>query len=224
MESAVEGKGRTASDGTDSESNSFDKRDDMSEDELVVLGGKIDDSVDNVNIDESEDNRSKQGVKRRRKRVKMKATAETERSKKAKSKVWDAFTKVTVPDTTEKGKMISKAKCNYCKKLYSYIQGSTTSHLSRHMRICAVYLKHVAKQQDQSLLNFAPSTAGSTFSTGGRTLDDYRSSLRPSMVEALVCSSSWIRGTHDGSMIYMEEDDEDNVENIMFPKSLVESN
>jgi len=156
----VEGKGRTASDGTDSESNSFDKRDDMSEDELVVLGGKIDDSVDNVNIDESEDNRSKQGVKRRRKRVKMKATTETERSKKAKSKVWDAFTKVTVPDTTEKGKMISKAKCNYCKKLYSYIQGSTTSHLSRHMRICAVYLKHVAKQQDQSLLNFAPSTAG----------------------------------------------------------------
>lgn len=156
----MEGKGRTASDGTDSESNSFDKRDDMTEDELVVLGGKIDDSVDNVNIDDSEDNRSKQGVKRRRKRVKMKATAETERSKKAKSKVWDAFTKVTVPDTTEKGKMISKAKCNYCKKLYSYIQGSTTSHLSRHMRICAVYLKHVAKQQDQSLLNFAPSTAG----------------------------------------------------------------
>ena len=43
----------------------------------------------------------------------------------------------------------------------------------------------------------------STFSTGGRTLDDYRSSLRPSMVEALVCSSSWIRGTHDGSMIYV---------------------
>ena len=39
----------------------------------------------------------------------------------------------------------------------------------------------------------------STFSTGGRTLDDYRSSLSPSMVEALVCSSSWIRGAHDGS-------------------------
>jgi hypothetical protein len=55
----VEGKGRNASDGTDSESNSFDKRDDMSEDELVVLGGKIDDSADNVNIDDSEDNRSK---------------------------------------------------------------------------------------------------------------------------------------------------------------------
>ena len=42
----------------------------------------------------------------------------------------------------------------------------------------------------------------STFSTGGRTLDDYRSSLSPSMVEALICSSSWIRGSHDGSYAY----------------------
>ena len=37
----------------------------------------------------------------------------------------------------------------------------------------------------------------STFSTGGRVLDDYRSSLRPDMVEALVCASSWIRGAYN---------------------------
>jgi hypothetical protein len=43
----------------------------------------------------------------------------------------------------------------------------------------------------------------STFSTGGQTLDDYRSSLSPSMVEALICSSSWIRGAHDGSFTYV---------------------
>jgi len=43
----------------------------------------------------------------------------------------------------------------------------------------------------------------STFSTGGRTLDDFRSSLSPSMVEALVCSSSWIRGAHDGSFTHV---------------------
>ncbi|KAG2589223.1 hypothetical protein PVAP13_5NG248781 [Panicum virgatum] len=42
----------------------------------------------------------------------------------------------------------------------------------------------------------------STFSTGGRTLDDYRSSLSPST----------------------EEDEEDDIENISFPKSFVESN
>jgi hypothetical protein len=36
----------------------------------------------------------------------------------------------------------------------------------------------------------------STFSTGGRVLDDYRSSLKPYMVEALVCGGSYIKGAH----------------------------
>jgi hypothetical protein len=36
----------------------------------------------------------------------------------------------------------------------------------------------------------------STFSTGGRALDDYRSSLKPYMVEALVCGGSYIKGAH----------------------------
>lgn len=35
----------------------------------------------------------------------------------------------------------------------------------------------------------------STFSTSGRILDDYRSSLHLEMVQALVCASSWIRGS-----------------------------
>lgn len=35
----------------------------------------------------------------------------------------------------------------------------------------------------------------SAFSTGGRVLDDFRSSLRPNMVEALVCGASFIKGT-----------------------------
>ena len=34
----------------------------------------------------------------------------------------------------------------------------------------------------------------SAFSTGGRVLDDYRSSLHPKMVEALVCAASFIKG------------------------------
>ena len=53
---------------------------------------------------------------------------------------------------------------------------------------------------------FFPATSvssKSTFSASGRTLDDDRSSLSPSMVEALVCSSSWIRGAHDGSFTYV---------------------
>jgi hypothetical protein len=40
-------------------------------------------------------------------------------------------------------------------------------------------------------------SAESTFSTGGRVLDDYRSSLKPSMVKALVCASCWIKGAHN---------------------------
>lgn len=35
----------------------------------------------------------------------------------------------------------------------------------------------------------------STFSCGGRILDDYRSSLKPAIVQSLVCASSWIRGS-----------------------------
>jgi hypothetical protein len=35
----------------------------------------------------------------------------------------------------------------------------------------------------------------STFSCGGRILDDYKSSLKPAPVQAPVCASSWIRGS-----------------------------
>ncbi|KAL7208295.1 hypothetical protein ACSBR1_030115 [Camellia fascicularis] len=33
----------------------------------------------------------------------------------------------------------------------------------------------------------------SAFSTGGRILDPFRSSLSPSMVEALKCTQNWLR-------------------------------
>ncbi|XP_019150353.1 PREDICTED: zinc finger BED domain-containing protein RICESLEEPER 1-like [Ipomoea nil] len=44
----------------------------------------------------------------------------------------------------------------------------------------------------------------STFSTGGRVLDDFRSSLTPKMVEALVCAQDWI-GV-DKKSVLVEED------------------
>ena len=36
----------------------------------------------------------------------------------------------------------------------------------------------------------------STFSTGRSVLDDYRSSLKPVTVEALVCGANYIKGAH----------------------------
>ena len=34
----------------------------------------------------------------------------------------------------------------------------------------------------------------SAFSTGGRVLDQYRSALRPPIVEALICTKDWLFG------------------------------
>ncbi|KAM0855457.1 hypothetical protein ACQ4PT_049764 [Festuca glaucescens] len=64
----------------------------------------------------------------------------------------------------------------------------------------------------------------STFSTGGRVLDDYRSSLKPVMVEASVCGASYIKGSHSDLNVMEEEDDEENVETIKLPKGVVNNN
>ncbi|KAK1381577.1 hypothetical protein POM88_028321 [Heracleum sosnowskyi] len=47
----------------------------------------------------------------------------------------------------------------------------------------------------------------STFSTSGRILDPFRSSLSPKMLEALVCTQSWLKGRRDGikSDTYLDE-------------------
>ena len=46
----------------------------------------------------------------------------------------------------------------------------------------------------------------SAFSTGGGILDDFRSSLTPFMVEALICTQDWMRRA---SPITDEEDTEE---------------
>ncbi|XP_037483219.1 zinc finger BED domain-containing protein RICESLEEPER 2-like isoform X2 [Triticum dicoccoides] len=65
----------------------------------------------------------------------------------------------------------------------------------------------------------------STFSTTGRILDDYRSSLKPVMVEALVCGASYIKGAHvDLNLVPRDENEEDDVENIKLPTVVEEIN
>lgn len=41
----------------------------------------------------------------------------------------------------------------------------------------------------------------SSFSTGGRVLDSFRTSLTPRMVEALVCAQDWLRSSNSTIMI-----------------------
>ena len=43
----------------------------------------------------------------------------------------------------------------------------------------------------------------SAFSTGGRVLDSFRTSLTPRMVEALICTQDWLRKSH-GPLIIEE--------------------
>ncbi|XP_021305671.1 zinc finger BED domain-containing protein RICESLEEPER 2 isoform X3 [Sorghum bicolor] len=64
----------------------------------------------------------------------------------------------------------------------------------------------------------------STFSCGGRVLDDYRSSLKPATVQALVCASSWIRGSKSPHIILGEDADDGDIESVELSSSVVKSN
>ena len=61
MESGVQGKGVNQSNEIDSESNSFDKNDDMSEDEMIVLGGREIDVVESNNDDKRKAKKRRKG-------------------------------------------------------------------------------------------------------------------------------------------------------------------
>ncbi|CAN1127288.1 Putative AC9 transposase [Linum perenne] len=63
------------------------------------------------------------------------------------------------------------------------------------------------------------SVSETAFSNGGRVLDDFRSSLIPSIVEALICSEDWLRNPDDNG-----NDAEDEEDQIEFEKEIAALN
>ncbi|KAE8816976.1 hypothetical protein D1007_05528 [Hordeum vulgare] len=119
-----------------------------------------------------------------------------------------------------------------CKsELNSYLEDKTHPISDPHFtlldwwRLNAHRYPIIAKMGKKFLTIPATSVSSeSTFSTGGRVLDDYRSSLRPTMVEALVCASSFIKGSKENHIkpkIIVEDDIYDDVEFIPFLESMV---
>ncbi|CAN1294788.1 Putative AC9 transposase [Linum perenne] len=56
----------------------------------------------------------------------------------------------------------------------------------------------------------------SAFITGGRVLSNFRSSLTPAIVEALICAEDWLRST--STDIFDPEEEENENEQLEFEK------
>jgi len=61
-------------------------------------------------------------------------------------------------------------------------------------------LSNIARELLAMLISTVASN--SAFSTGGRVLDPYRSSLSQQKVEALICTQDWLKDTHSPSLLY----------------------
>ncbi|KAG2570423.1 hypothetical protein PVAP13_7KG053036 [Panicum virgatum] len=75
-------------------------------------------------------------------------------------------------------------------------------NLLRYWKVNALRFPVVSSMAKKFLAVPASSVSSeSTFSCGGRILDDHRSSLKLATVQALVCASSWIRGSKNPPVI-----------------------
>lgn len=81
--------------------------------------------------------------------------------------------------------------------------------------------------KDVLAVPFSTVYSKSTFSTGGRILNKQRSSLSHSMVEALVCTKSWLNspsGEVDIKSIVEEAEEDDELEQELLAQAFADSN
>ena len=76
----------------------------------------------------------------------------------------------------------------------------------------------VLSQMARDILAVPISTVASesTFSTGGRVLDSYRTSLSPKVVQALICTQDWIRKSHKSLTIEDETHENEELDEGMY--------
>ena len=56
------------------------------------------------------------------------------------------------------------------------------------------YLQFASMARDLLTISISTVTSKSTFSTSGHVLDQFRSTLKPSTVEAIICTRDWLFG------------------------------
>ncbi|XP_020398084.1 uncharacterized protein [Zea mays] len=191
-----------------------------SDDSEFDLDDEFPPSIDGDELSKTE--KTKRGGKRSRAGIQL-SPSKCKANRVKRVGCWKYFKVVTVASRKELGVMETKAKCKFCHRSYLYHQGGSTTTLNRHLDKCTQYLNKLA-QAKKNLAQASSVSSESTFSTGGRILDDYRSSLKPATVQALVCASSWIRGSRSSPILLTGEGDDGDIESVEFPKCVVASN
>uniref|UniRef100_J3KUK2 BED-type domain-containing protein n=1 Tax=Oryza brachyantha TaxID=4533 RepID=J3KUK2_ORYBR len=133
------------SDYENSEGNSFNHNDEMSEP-----------SCGEASADSSNDVTRRESTGKCKREKKMKAsTAVAGLKGRKRSDCWNNFEEVKVPSSVKPGETEMKAKCKFCFSLYGYKPRGATSHLGKHMKKCTTYLNKLAKKRSQALLNYS---------------------------------------------------------------------